>query len=87
MPENKKAADDTAAEQSVAAAVAEGDAPETTPAEERVEVMLLVPRSGIEGAQNRGDVVRVSPGEARRMIEAGQAAAPGGRKETTAKGA
>jgi len=38
-----------------------------------MQVKLLVPRAGVDGAQNRGDVVTVSDAEAVRMIEAGQA--------------
>ena len=38
-----------------------------------MKVRLLVSRSGVNGAQNRGEVVEVSTAEAKRMIEAGQA--------------
>jgi len=39
-----------------------------------MEVRLLVPRATITGAENVGDIVMVSDAEAKRMIEAGQAA-------------
>lgn len=38
-----------------------------------MKVELLVSRSGVDGAQNCGDIVDVSADEAKRMIEAGQA--------------
>lgn len=37
-----------------------------------MKVKLLVSRCGPAGAENRGDVIDVSPEEAERMIEAGQ---------------
>ncbi len=40
-----------------------------------MKVKLLVSRVTSKSAENRGDVVEVSPDEARRMIEAGQAEA------------
>lgn len=39
-----------------------------------MKIELLVPRASADGAQNRGDVIEVSAAEAKRMIEAGQAA-------------
>jgi len=38
-----------------------------------MKVKLLVSRAGVEGAQNRGEIVEVSTDEAGRMVEAGQA--------------
>ncbi len=38
-----------------------------------MKVRLLVSRSGLDGAFNRGDEIDVPKGEAARMIEAGQA--------------
>lgn len=38
-----------------------------------MKVKLLIGRAGTFGAQNAGDVVEVSTGEAERMVEAGQA--------------
>lgn len=38
-----------------------------------IQVKLLVARSGVNGAENRGDTVSVSKDEAARMIAAGQA--------------
>lgn len=38
-----------------------------------VKVKLLVSRCGVNGAENRGDVITVSADEAGRMIAAGQA--------------
>ena len=38
-----------------------------------VDVKLLVCRSGIDGAFNVGDTITVSPAEAQRMVDAGQA--------------
>lgn len=38
-----------------------------------MQVKLLVARAAATGAENRGDVIDVSDGEAIRMIEAGQA--------------
>lgn len=38
-----------------------------------MKVKLLVARATAGDAQNRGDIVEVSAGEAKRMIEAGQA--------------
>jgi hypothetical protein len=38
-----------------------------------MKVKLLVSRASAAGAENRGDVIEVSDGEAIRMIEAGQA--------------
>ncbi len=38
-----------------------------------MDVKLLVGRSGIAGAQNRGDVIEVGDAEGERMIAAGQA--------------
>lgn len=39
-----------------------------------MKVELLVSRSGVDGAQNRGEIIEVSADEAERMIAAGQAA-------------
>lgn len=39
-----------------------------------MEIRLLVPRATVTGAENAGDIVTVSDAEAKRMIEAGQAA-------------
>lgn len=38
-----------------------------------VKVRLLTARATASGAENRGDVIDVSPDEAARMVEAGQA--------------
>ena len=38
-----------------------------------MKIKLLVSRSGVDGAQNRGDEIEVDAEEAKRMIEAGQA--------------
>lgn len=38
-----------------------------------MKIKLLVARSGVDGAQNRGDEIEVSADEAARMINAGQA--------------
>ena len=43
-----------------------------------MKVKLLVSRSGTEGAFSPGDEIEVSGDEAKRMIEAGQAAPVGG---------
>lgn len=40
-----------------------------------MEIKLLVSRSGVDGAQDRGQIITVSDDEALRMIEAGQAEA------------
>lgn len=40
-----------------------------------MKIKLLVSRSGADGAQNVGDIIDVTDGEAVRMIEAGQAEA------------
>jgi hypothetical protein len=45
-----------------------------------MKVELLIARAHADGAQNRGDIVEVSEGEAKRMIEAGQAAPVRGSK-------
>ena len=52
-----------------------------------MKVELLVSRSGVDGAQNRGDVIDVSDNEAKRMIEAGQAVPvrSAAKAETTSK--
>lgn len=39
-----------------------------------MKIKLLVSRAGVDFAQSAGDEVEVSDAEARRMIEAGQAA-------------
>jgi hypothetical protein len=38
-----------------------------------MKIKLLISRADATGAQNRGDVVDVSPEEAKRMVDAGQA--------------
>ena len=38
-----------------------------------MKIKLLVSRAGVDGAQNRGDIIDVSNDEAVRMIEADQA--------------
>jgi len=38
-----------------------------------MKIKLLTARAGASGAQDRGDVIEVTPEEAQRMVEAGQA--------------
>lgn len=38
-----------------------------------MKIKLLVSRSGVDGSQNRGDIIEVLDAEAVRMIDAGQA--------------
>lgn len=50
-----------------------------------MKVKLLISRAGADFAQSQGEEIEVSAEEAKRMIDAGQAEAVDGKKETATK--